>query len=283
MVPSNRDEYESGEAGTMTLAPPRPPSKVNLLPQDYGSLSRGIPPAQPGTLFVMGVNGGMSMAPDAAFPLVFGRNEPEVHVCIAPHDTHVSRKHGYITREHSRWVLNNSGRLPIRLPGARLVLGGDRVELPSGFTPLFIVGPKREHLLEVRIATPAPGVGDDGVREAATHEGEVWDLTATEKLVLICLAQRYLRNDPQPQPLTWAEAAAELGELRPAENWTRKRAARIIAGVRTRLSRTVPGLMEDEIPQPVGNALNHNLITELLVTTTLVKPDLTALEGDGQH
>ncbi|MBO8192269.1 hypothetical protein ITI46_11410 [Streptomyces oryzae] len=266
----------------MTQAPPRSPSKVNLLPQDYGSLSRGIPPARPGTLFVMGVNGGMSMAPDAAFPLLFGRNEPDVHVCVAPDDAHVSRRHGYIVREHSRWVVNNTGRLPIRLPGERLVLGGDRAELPSGFTPLFIVAPKREHLLEVRIATPAPGAGDDGLREAATHDAEVWELTETEKLVLTCLAQRYLRNDPVPQPLTWAEVAAELAELRPAESWTRKRAAHVVACVRTRFSRSVAGLMEDEIPQPVGNALNHNLITELLVTTTLVKSDLSLLEEAGE-
>jgi hypothetical protein len=265
----------------MTLSPPPPPSKVNLLPHDYGSLSRGIPPSQPGTLFVMGVNGGMSMAPDAAFPLVFGRNEAEVHVCVAPDDAHVSRKHGYITREYSRWVLNNTGRLPIRLPGARLVLGGDRVELASGFTPLFIVAPKREHLLEVHIATPARGAGNDGLGEAATHEADVWDLTDTERLVLICLAQRYLRNDPMPQPLSWAEVAAELAELRPDETWNRRRAARVVAGVRTRLSPTVPGLMEDEVPQPVGNALNHNLITELLVTTTIVKSDLALLD-DGR-
>ncbi|GGK27463.1 hypothetical protein GCM10011583_69350 [Streptomyces camponoticapitis] len=264
----------------MTLSPPRLPSKVNILPQDYGSLSRGIPPTQPGTLFVMGVNGGMSMAPDAAFPLVFGRNEPEVHVCVAPDDTRVSRKHGYIAREHSRWVLNNTGRLPIRLPGARLVLGGDRVELPSGFTPLFIVARKREHLLEVHIATATHGAGDDGLREADTHESDVWELSATEKLVLVCLAQRYLRDDPIPQPLPWADVAAELAELRPAETWAKGRAARVVAGVRTRLSYVVPGLMEDEVPQPVGNALNHNLITELLVTTTIVKSDLALLESD---
>lgn len=267
----------------MTLSPPWPPGKVNLLPQDYGSLSRGVPPAQPGTLFVMGVNGGMSVAPDAGFPVVFGRNEPDVHVCVAPDDTHVSRKHGYITREYSRWVLNNTGRLPIRLPGSRLVLGGDRAELPSGYTPLFIVAPKREHLLEVRIATPAPGAGEDGLHEAATRDGDVWDLSATEKLVLVCLAQRYLRNDPMPQPLPWAEVAAELADLCPAETWNWRRAARVVAGVRTRLSATVPGLMEDEIPQPVGNALNHNLITELLVTTTITKSDLALLETGGRH
>lgn len=74
------------------------------------------------------------------------------------------------------------------------------------------------------------------------------------------------------------EAARKAGGF-----WTRKRAARIVAGVRTKLSGTVPGLMEDEIPQPVGNALNHNLITELLVTTTLVKSNLALLEGAGLH
>jgi len=262
------------------MTPPRPPSKVNLLPEDYGSLSRGIPPALPGTLFVMGVNGGVSVAPDAGFPVVFGRNEPDVHVCVAPDDTHVSRKHGFITREYAHWVLNNTGRLPIRLPGARLLLGGDRTELASGFTPLFIVAPKREHLLEVRIATPAYGPGDDGLREAATHDADVWELSGTEKLVLVCLAQRYLRNDPLPQPLPWAQVAAELADLRPTETWNWRRAARVVAGVRNRLSPTVPGLREDEVSQPVGNALNHNLITELLVTTTITKADLTLLETE---
>jgi hypothetical protein len=36
--------------------------------------------------------------------------------------------------------------------------------------------------------------------------------------------------------------------------------------------------MEEEIPPPVGNTLNHNLITELLITTTIVKPDLCLLD-----
>lgn len=264
----------------MTSAPP--PSKVNLLPDDFGSLSRGIPPAQPGTLFVMGVNGGMSVAPDAGFPVVFGRNEPDVHVCVAPDDTHVSRKHGFIAREYAHWVLHNTGRLPIRLPGARLLLGGDRTELAAGFSPLFIVAPKREHLLEVRIATPLSGPGEDGAGEATTRDGDVWVLSATEKLVLVSLAQRYLRNDPLPQPLPWGQVAAELADLRPSETWNWRRAARVVAGVRSRLSPMgVAGIMEDEVSQPVGNTINHNLITELLMTTTITKADLALLETTG--
>lgn len=261
------------------MASPGPPSKVNLLPQDYGSLSVGIPPSEPGTLFVMGVNGGISVTADAGFPVVFGRNEPDVHVCVAPDDTHVSRKHGYITWEYARWVLHNTGRLPIRLPGARLLLGGDRTELGPGFTPLFIVAPKHEHLLEVRIATRFATQGEDGLCEATTRDADTWRLSTDEKLVLVCLAQRYLRNDPLPQPLPWAQVAAELAELRPDENWSWRRAARIVAVVRARLSPTVSGIMEDEVAQPVGNTLNHNLIIELLVSTTLTKADLALLDS----
>jgi hypothetical protein len=40
----------------------------------------------------------------------------------------------------------------------------------------------------------------------------------------------------------------------------------------------VAGLTRDEVGEPVGNALNHNLITELLLTTTLVPPDLAEID-----
>jgi hypothetical protein len=43
----------------------------------------------------------------------------------------------------------------------------------------------------------------------------------------------------------------------------------------------VSGLLEEEIPPPVGNALNHNLIRELLVTTTIRRSDLAVLDEPG--
>jgi hypothetical protein len=263
----------------VTLSVPRPAGKVNLLPGDVGSLSRGLPPALPDTLFVLGTNGGMSVAPDARFPLMFGRNEPDVHVCVGAGDPHVSRQHGYISREYSRWVLNNIGRLPIRLPGARLILTGDRAELPFGYTPLFIVAPEQEHLLQVRVTAHAPQPDRESGEEAEaqTRERAVWPLSADEKLVLVCLSLRYLRYEPQPQPLTWSQVADELRRVRPAEGWTWRKAAHRVRDVRMRLSESVPGLLEKEISPPVGNALNHNLITELLTTTTLVKADLGLL------
>jgi hypothetical protein len=262
----------------VTLSMPGSSSKVNLLPKEVGSLTRGLPPTQPNTLFVLGANGGMSVSPDVEFPVLFGRNEPDVHVCVGPDDPHVSRQQGSITREHERWVLNNLGRLPIRFPGSRLVLSGDRAELPVGYTPVFIVAPKHEYLLEVRIAAPTmPPTRMDG-HEAETRDGSVWPLSEVERLVLVCLSQRYLRHDPQPQPLTWAQVATELSDLQPTARWTWRRAAHNVTNVRKRLSPKVPGLVEDEVPQPVGNTLNHNLIIELLVSTTIGKADLELLE-----
>ncbi|MDT0341295.1 FHA domain-containing protein [Streptomyces litchfieldiae] len=264
----------------MTLPVPSSSSKVNILPRDFGSLTRGLPPSVPvGTLFALGVNGGMSVAPDAQFPLIFGRSEPDVHVCVGADDPHVSRQHGHITRDHTRWVLHNVGRLPIRLSPSRLVLSGDWAELPTGYTPLFILGPRQEHLLEVRIAAPSPSAVPGAEYEAKTQGPKVWPLSPVEKLVLVCLGQRYVRNEPYPQPLTWAQVAAELSELQPEERWSERRAAHIVTNVRKRLSRSVRGLLEDEVPPPVGNTLNHNLIMELLISTTILKSDLDLL-GD---
>jgi hypothetical protein len=256
------------------------PGKVSLLPKDFGSLNRGLPPAGPGTLFVMGSAGGIRVAPDAHFEIVFGRNAPDVHVCVGTNDPHVSRRHGTISRPHRTWVLTNLGRLPIRFPGSTLVLSGDRMELPPAYTPLFVVGPTHEHLLEVRIAAgpAAPGSCDDA-HTAETQSRPVWPLSPAERLVLVCLSQRYLRQEPAPQPLTWAQVAHDLARLRPHEQWTVKRAAHIVTNVRKRLSATVAGLLEEEIPPPVGNALNQNLILELLVTTTITTSDLHLLDG----
>jgi len=258
-------------------------SKIILLPKEVGSLSRGLPPAdvppQPETLFVLGSNGGMSVAPDAGFTLLFGRNEPDVHVCVGGGDKRVSRRQGMVTRQYARWVLTNTGKRPIRFPDSRLVHRGDQAYLPTGYTPLFVVSSPEDHLLEVRISAARPGgtAGGPTMQEESTL-GEERDLDEDEMLVLVCLAQRYLQGDPQPQPLTWAQVAYELARLQPGRNWTEKTAAHIVAGVRKKLSRDgVPGLLAKDVPSPVGNALNHNLITDLLITATIRKEDLRKL------
>lgn len=267
----------------MTLSIPKPASKVNILPKEIGSLARGLPPTQPGTLFVLGVDGGMSVAPDAGFDVVFGRNDLDSHVCVGRDDPAVSRRQGYITREHARWVLYNVGKPPIRMPGAPLLLGGHQAELPVAYVPLFIVGPKQEHLLEVRIATKPPPPHHTDLHEVDTRNPDREDdLSPTERLVLVCLSQRYLRQEPQPQPLTWDQVASELSRLQPDARWNSRRAARVVENVRLRFSnrrtRPVRGITEAEVPPPVGNTINHNLITHLLVTTTITKSHLRLLD-----
>ncbi|MEX5635729.1 hypothetical protein [Parafrankia sp. FMc2] len=254
--------------------------KVNPLPREINSLTRWSTDAPVGTLLVLGTNGGMSVAPDTRFQLVFGRCEPDVHVCVGATDQYVSRQQGSIVRKQSRWVLSNIGRRPIRLPHSqRLLIGGDTAELPGGYTPLFVVSPGKEHLLEVRVVDRPAGGGAVSPPGQPTWDGEIWPLSALEKLVLVCLARQYLRGDALPQPLTWKQVAAELTALRPEERWSDKRAAHIVAGVRKRLSPAVSGIMETDIPPPAGHMINHNLIVELLVTTTLVREDLNNLLG----
>ncbi|WP_202805608.1 FHA domain-containing protein [Actinopolymorpha alba] len=248
------------------------------MPRDIGTLARGLPPAEPDTLFVLGESGGISVSPQAKFDVVFGRNEPDVHVCVGTNDRYVSRQHGYITREYSRWVLTNLGRLPIRFPD-RLVSSGEHAVLPPGFTPLFIVGPQREHLLEVGIAARPASPPAAVAHHAETVRRDPWELNEEERLVLVCLAQRYLRHEPHAQPETWARVENDLASLQPQKQWTRKKAAHKVANVRERLSRSgVSGLKEEEIPPPVGNALNHNLITELLGSSAISTADLRLLD-----
>lgn len=251
-----------------------------MLPAGTGSLARGLPPAPVGTLFVLGDRGGIAVAPAVRFSVIFGRNEPEVHVCVGWGDPGVSRQHGSLRHDGQRWVVRNTGRLPIRLPGSHLLLSGHAEPLAVAYTPLFIRSAHgREHLLEVRVAGPAlaepPGVGDD----ASTHRVALWELSERERLVAVALGQRYLRHEAFPQPLSWNQVAEQLGRLRPEEPWTAKRAEHVITAVRERLAgRGVPGLTRAEVGEPIGNALNHNLMMELLLSTTLVPPDLKLLD-----
>ncbi len=250
------------------------------MPAGTGSLARGLPPVPAGTLFALGDRGGICVAPTARLTVIFGRNEPEVHVCVGAGDRGVSRQHGLLHHDGRRWTVHNKGHLPIRLPGSQLLLSGHQEPLPVAYTPLFIRSAHdREHLLEVRIAGAAPA-GCSGVQFGdSTCTPTIWELSDRERLVLVVLGQRYLRHEPYPQPLSWSNVEVELTRLQPGASWTAKSAEHVVAAVRARLAkRDVGGLTRDEVGEPVGNALNHNLILELLLSTTLVPPDLRLLD-----
>ncbi len=245
------------------------------------SLALGVPPAQRGTIHVRSIGGDFRLRPGEGREILFGRHRESVHVCIGEDDGRVSRKQGTVVHRADRWWVRNTGRLPIRLPGSLLLFTDeDPVPLGEGYTPLFVRGSSsREHLLELFVSgaddsLPKPRPDDP------TRPPKTWPLSPEEHLALTVLGQRYLLHEACPQPLTWKQAAAQLQALQPSAGWTVPVLAHLVARVRERLSHGgVFGLVEAEVPQPVGNALNDNLIRELMMSTTLVPPHLAALDG----
>jgi hypothetical protein len=235
----------------MAAFEPRP------LPPSPGGLAGRLPPAPLGSLFVLAADGGFAAPPKPGAEVVFGRKEPDVHVCIGPDDPRMSRFQGRITRGADAWWLRNDGRLPIRLPRSRFLLSGNQVPLGEGYSPLFIrTSSRREHLLEVRIVGACLAADPDG-----------WELDQNERLVLTALSTRYLRQEPHPRPRSWQQVTVDLNAaVGTRSDWTDTQAANVVLKVRDRLSPYVDGVEG-----------NHQLIQELLRSATLRPPDLRLL------
>ena len=256
-----------------------------VLPGSIRSLAGGVPPAPPGTIFALAADGGFAVPP-RKFTLHFGRDKDDVHVPIGINDPHVSRLHGVLVGDGREWWIRNKGKLPIQLPGEAMLLSGHELLIEPGYTPLFIGSSKgRSHLLEVYV------VGSRTTDACAEQRGrtrapDVYDLNLVERLVLTALAQRYLRQERYPQPVSWNQVAHDLNRLPDGRQWTPKIAAHIVGAVRERLADgpdPIPGMRrEDGVGEPVGNTLNHNLIQALLLSTTLMPSDLHLL-GDEQN
>jgi hypothetical protein len=149
------------------------------LPGGHDSLAFGVPRPTPGAIYALAIGGGFAVGPREGRTVLFGRDKPEVHVCIDD--------------------------------GSR----------------------------------PAPRPGD------VTEPPRTWRLTP---------------------------AAEQLEDLEPSEGWTARKVEHTVTAVRTRLSKAgVPNLTREEVGEPVGNKLNDNLLRELLLSTTLVPPDLRLL------
>ncbi|MGH3761569.1 FHA domain-containing protein [Actinophytocola sp.] len=255
------------------------------LPGTHDSLAYGVVHPAPGAIYALSIAGGITMGPREGRTVVFGRNKPEVHVCIGEDDRRVSRQHGVLTHLRGQWWVRNTGRLPIRLPGSQwLFAKEDSLPLTEGYTPLFVPGTRgREHLLELFVA------GDDGRRPATRHDAvtdppKTWRLLPDERLALVLLGQRYLLHESDPQPLTRQQVAEQLIELQPEAGWTHRKVEHLLAAVRERLSRGgVAGLTREEVGEPVGNKLNDNLVRALVLSTTLVPPDLRLLDQVDQQ
>ena len=251
-----------------------------VLPDSMRSLAGGVPPAPAGTLFALAVDGGFAVPP-RKFTLHFGRAKEDVHVPVGVNDAHVSRLHGVLVCDGWGWWIRNLGRLPIQLPGETMLLSGRELPIEPGYTPMFIGTSKRPHLLEIHLVG-APSPDAECEHRSRTKAPEVYDLSPAERLVLTALAQRYLRQERYPQPVSWKQVADDLNRAQSGREWTPKIAAHIVGAVRERLAAApvpIPGIRrEDGIGDPVGNTLNHNLIQELLRSTTLVPTDLYLLD-----
>lgn len=245
------------------------------------SLVAGVVGTAPGSLSALTVTGGLTVDAREGRTVSFGRNRPEVDICVGEDDLGISRLHGQLVHRDHRWWVRMTGRFPARLRDSVMVhRDGDPLPLTAGYTPLFLRGSRgRNHVLELFVA------GDDGRRPPPrpgepTLEPTRWRLTAEEHLALTVLGQRYLFHDPHPQPLSRQQAAEQLAELQPGGRWTAKKVEYLVSGVRRRLSASgVPGLRREEVGEPVGLALAVNLLGELVASTTLVPLDLALLDA----
>jgi hypothetical protein len=213
----------------------------------------------------------------------FGRNRREVEVCVGADDDQVSRQHGLVVCRNGQWWLSNTGLGPIELPNERWLRPSEApVPLPTGYTTVFVLGSRsRDHLLELHVSDldgsqPPP-------RDFVTTRPTVpWELSERERLVLVALGHRYLRDDPHPQPMTRAQVAELLNDTQhPGKPWDEKSVERVIVKVRKRLTdKRVPYLTREEVGEPVGNALSENLLRELIRSMTLEPKDLALLEPE---
>ncbi|MGH3615530.1 MAG: FHA domain-containing protein [Pseudonocardia sp.] len=278
-----RDPDEFGEARAQASLTQQPNmTDVERHPAVHSGLAHRVMPTARGTLVAQAIGGGITIGPREGRTILFGRNAEEVHICVGADDRRVSRQHGVLTCRDDRWWVRNTGRSPIRLPARLLFTNEEPVPLAEGYTPLFVRGSNgREHLLEMYVVGPG-GDRPHARHDDATHTPKIWALSDEEQIALIVLGQRYLLHEMSPQPLPWRQAADQLAELQPDAGWTIKRLEHMVVKVRARLSRGgVAGLTREEVPEPVGNLLNHNLIRALVLSGTLVPPDLTRLDAGG--
>jgi hypothetical protein len=254
-----------------------------MLPPGTRSLFGEVPPALPGTIFVLAEEGGYAVPP-RRYTLLFGRDRDVVHVAVGTNDPHVSRKQGLFICAGQEWWLRNTGVRPIELPGSILLTGHER-RMEPGFTPLLIrSSQRRSHLLEVRVTDGGPPEVAWSTNALTKGPDDVYELSLGQRMVLTALAQQYLIGDPYPQPVSWRQVADSLNQAPSVERaWTPKSAEYLVSEIRRVMSqeRGVRGLLRSELGEPVGNVLNHNLIMELLRTTTLTSQDLCLLGLDG--
>ena len=242
------------------------------LPASTARLRGTRPQGPPGAIFLLAGQGGFA-APAGPGALRFGRGRDSVQVAVGVRDPYISRLHGMLCCEGREWWLHNEGRLPIHLPGETMVLSGRCLPLAAGYTPLLIHTPhKITYSIEVYvIADPIEGAPEYAPDESMNPDSVA--LSERERLVLVVLAQRYLRQERYPHPVSWQQVAADLNRVNQSHDWTPRAAADVVDAVRERLSFGEGGAAE-------AGVLTHRLIRSLLRNTALLSSDLHLLDEE---
>ena len=79
---------------------------------------------RPGTLVVLEPGGGPTVSPTEGMVLWFGRNRPDVHICVGPDDAGVSRRHGTLEYSAGCWWVRTLGGRPVRVGGTQVLRRG---------------------------------------------------------------------------------------------------------------------------------------------------------------
>ena len=236
---------------------------------------------RPGTLVVLEPGVGLTASPAEGMVLWFGRNRPEVHICVGSDDPGVSRRHGALEYSSGCWWVRTLGGRPVRVGRTHVLRKGDEpVPLADGRTSLLVEGadPNDLHLVRVEVVGAAAPPRRDpcsGTAPVRCHR-----LDPAERLVMTVLAQRVLLRQAGATLLTSREAAAELEVLQPGV-WTPRKVEHLVKRVRERLAaQGVDGLVPEPGSTGYDSAYRRNLIDELVDSGTLGTPDLRLLGLD---
>lgn len=254
--------------------------ELQALPVTHPSLAHGVPDRAEGMLYVKSLSGGVRLPPRDGRAIRFGRNLPEVQVCVGGDDRNVSRVQGVVEFRHGAWLLSNTGRRNLQLPrDQQLFTQDDPYPLEAGYTPVFIrTAERRTHLVEIYVSDGSGGAPRPVFGEP-TFDGHRWQLSREEKLALVATAQPYLMHERNPEPWARGAVSALLREVDPGGNWSKPKVGRVVDRVRARLAdQGVPNLTASEVGNPIGNRLKHNLVIELMASCTLVPPDVGMLD-----
>ena len=237
-----------------------------------------VRPEPAGTLVVLEPGERRKWEPVEGRVLYFGRNRPEVHICVGADDAGVSRLHGTLEFTDGQWQVRTLGGRPVQVGTEVLRRGDEPLPLAEGCTALLVEGenPRDRHLVRVRVL----GTVERPPRRVASGTIPVhcFRLYPTERLVLTAIAEAHLRRNQDPQPLTARSAADRLAVLQPEAGWTHRKVEHLVRHVRERLSgQGVEGLVPEPGCTGFDNAYRRNLIDVLVGSGTLGATDLDLL------